>query len=331
MLDFAIESEGGTLEILQISGGEPLLHPDLDQLLQIARSKKVQTILLNTNGLELSSRPDLVKKLAAFQNGFEVYLQFDGVTNAAHQALRGQPLLERKLKALDLLSQNRVPTTLVASIAAGINENEIGPIIVKALQTPSVRGVSFQPIAYFGRIPGKQVRRLDRMTITGVMHRLENQMKQMMRCEHFIPLPCDVDRVAIAYFQKNDDGAFSPVVTRQEAKSWLNNIRNTLRFSPEEFTAVRSAASCCGTDCCGGFAAKIMNLFPRSFFNETSAAEKSRMISERTFRVTITSFVDAYNFELRSMQRECVHVITPDLKKIPFSAYNICHRNTYSQ
>jgi uncharacterized protein YfaS (alpha-2-macroglobulin family) len=51
-----------------------------------------------------------------------------------------------------------------------------------------------------------------------------------------------------------------------------------------------------------------------------SKAEKMDYVSENTFRISISSFVDAYNFDLKSIKKECVHVITPDFKKIPFSA-----------
>jgi uncharacterized radical SAM superfamily Fe-S cluster-containing enzyme len=61
-------------------------------------------------------------------------------------------------------------------------------------------------------------------------------------------------------------------------------------------------------------------------YENCSPREQSKLVTENTFRVTIASFLDAYNFELRSAQSECVHVVTPDLKKVPFSAYNLCHR-----
>jgi len=44
----------------------------------------------------------------------------------------------------------------------------------------------------------------------------------------------------------------------------------------------------------------------------------------------VVSFIDAYNFDMKAMQKECVHVITPDLHKIPFSAYNLLHRSKYA-
>jgi uncharacterized radical SAM superfamily Fe-S cluster-containing enzyme len=49
-------------------------------------------------------------------------------------------------------------------------------------------------------------------------------------------------------------------------------------------------------------------------------------IDQNTFRISVSSFLDAYNFDMKSMQKECIHVITPDLRKIPFSAYNTIYR-----
>jgi 7,8-dihydro-6-hydroxymethylpterin dimethyltransferase len=327
MLDFAIESEGGSLDILQLSGGEPTMHPDLEALINLARSKDIKYVLLNTNGLNLIRHPALVEHLAAIPDRFEVYLQFDGLAEASYQQLRGRRLAELKLEALEVLSRNRIPTTLVASIAAGINEQEIGAIVAQALRTPFVRGVSFQPLAYFGRVPAAQIQRTRRSTLSGIVRELETQMKGMIRQEHLVPLPCDVDRVAIGYFHKAPDGSFAPMITRREARANLASIPNTLRFSPDDFLARIPNLACSSPACCGALADKMLQFFPRAFFNAPNAAAKARIVSETTFRITITSFVDAYNFDLRSCQRECVHVIMPDRRKIPFSAYNLHHRH----
>lgn len=324
MLDFALESEGGHLDILQLSGGEPTLHPDWDKLVGMARSKGVKYVLLNTHGLKLLEQAQLLEKLASFRDGFEVYLQFDGVSDAAYRPLRGRPLAQLKAEVLNALSSRGIPTTLVASVAAGINDHEIGATIVRGLRTRSVRGVSFQPVGYFGRLPDQLVERTRRITLSGVMRRIQTQMKQMIRREHLVPLPCDAERVAVGYFHKGSDGSFAPMVTREQVLESLPHIRNTLRFTPEEMLNVVPA--CSGPGCCGGLAAQIRKYFPQSFFGAGSTA-KARIVSESTFRITITSFLDAYNFDLRSCQRECVHVITPDLRKIPFSAYNLYHRS----
>lgn len=326
MLDFTLESEGGTLDILQLSGGEPTLHPDLIQFIRIARTKGIKFVLLNTNGLQFASDPGLVESLAEFQEGFEVYLQFDGLSDAGNEQLRGRPLRQLKQQALDALSQHRIPTTLVMSVAAGVNDDEIGATVVHAAQTPFVRGVSLQPLAYFGRLPRNHIERLNRVTLSGVIRRLERQTKQIIRKEHLVPLPCDVDRVAVAYFSKGTNAALTPMTARDQVCSNLKSIKNTLRFSAEDMLPSLSGGACSGSSCCGALGASLQRFFPSSFFTARTAAEKARFVSENTFRITITSFLDAYNFDLRSCQRECVHVITPDLKKVPFSAYNLCHR-----
>lgn len=320
-VEFAVESEGGALDILQLSGGEPTEHPQLIEMIKSAWKMGVKYVLLNTHGLTLAEKPDLVRQLAELKSGFEVYLQFDGVTNETHQRLRGKPLFDEKLQALDILSRNGIPTTLVMTVAAGVNDHEVGAIAVKALQTPSVRGVSYQTLAYFGRIPPAHIERTRRTTVSGIIRRLETQMKQMIRSDHLGPLPCDADRVAIGYFFKRPNGEFFPMVTRSDVAANLEQIKNTLSFSPEDF------ASCSpGSGCCGGVAGKVLKAFSSSFLTSSSVADKARFVSENTFRVSIASFVDPYNFDLRSSQRECVHVITPELRKIPFSAYNFHHR-----
>jgi 7,8-dihydro-6-hydroxymethylpterin dimethyltransferase len=327
MLDFALASEGGQLEILQLSGGEPTLHPEWEKLVAMAQAKGVKYVLLNTHGLKLLDGADVLEKLASFQSRFEVYLQFDGLSDAVYRQLRGRPLARLKLEVLEILAKRGIPTTLVASVAAGINDDEIGATIVQALRTPAVRGVNFQPAAYFGRVPAQLIERTRRMTLSGVMRRIESQMKQMIRREHLIPLPCDADQVAVGYFHTGLNGSFAPMIRRDQVLGSLPQVRNTLRFTPEEMVTL--APACAGPGCCSGLAAQIQKFFPKSFFHADRAA-RARMVSESTFRISITSFLDAYNFDLRSCQRECVHVITEDLRKIPFSAYNLYHRTQAS-
>jgi hypothetical protein len=45
------------------------------------------------------------------------------------------------------------------------------------------------------------------------------------------------------------------------------------------------------------------------------------------FRITTTSFMDAYNFDVRQLMKECVHFVLPSGHLVPFSAYNVLYRN----
>jgi uncharacterized radical SAM superfamily Fe-S cluster-containing enzyme len=70
---------------------------------------------------------------------------------------------------------------------------------------------------------------------------------------------------------------------------------------------------------------EVMAILPAGYVKWTPR-ERVAFINTNTFRITISSFVDMYNFDAKSIKRECVHVITPDLRRIPFSAYNMLHR-----
>ena len=44
------------------------------------------------------------------------------------------------------------------------------------------------------------------------------------------------------------------------------------------------------------------------------------------FRITITSFLDAYNFDVRRLMKCCTHHVLPSGHVIPFCAYNVLYR-----
>src|SRR5215471_1913461 len=88
MLDTLVESEGEP-DLLQISGGEPTLHPDLFEILEAVRARPIRHVMINTNGLRIAREPDFVARLAENKRGLEVYLQFDSLARDALINLRG--------------------------------------------------------------------------------------------------------------------------------------------------------------------------------------------------------------------------------------------------
>jgi uncharacterized radical SAM superfamily Fe-S cluster-containing enzyme len=324
MLDFYITSEGGKCDILQLSGGEPTLHPDILSMIEMARTKNIDYVMLNTNGLRIAEDTDFVECLSRFKGGFEIYLQLDGFDDDIYRYFRGKPLADVKQKALKILNEKNIPVTLVTTLERGVNDHSIGKIIEFALATRCIRGINFQPTAYFGRLP--EINPNQRLTITSVIQKIEEQTSGIVLKSDFIPLPCNVDRVAITYFFKEKDNSFVPLTRNLDVQKYLPFIQNTFKFDPDDFLKelTREAFS---KDCCDvmGFFKDIAKYIPFNYFFK-SEEEKINYVTDNTFRISITSFVDAYNFDVKSAQKECVHVITPDLKKIPFSMYNLLHR-----
>ncbi len=317
MIDFYIASEHGNAEILQLSGGEPTLHPQILDIIGYARSTKLAYVMLNTNGLRIAGDEPFVKELARLVGGFEVYLQFDGLDGHASASLRGRDCVPDKLQAIAMLEKHNVPTTLVMTVQAGVNDHQIGDAVALAMRHRNIRGISFQPVAFFGRrpvaAPGP-----DRATLTGVLKQIETQTAGLVKAADFAPLPCHVDRVAVTFLYRKQ-GAYVPVTRGVDLRKFLPYIRNTFAFRAEEFIqATDGSGACCG----------MLNRFSPSFLLK-SREERVQYINDNLFRLSVASFIDAWNFDMKAMQKECVHVITPDLHKIPFSAYNLLHRPKY--
>ena len=324
MMDFFQVTEGGKAEILQISGGEPTLHPQLLEILRLAKAKAFKCVMLNTNGLRLASDESFVRALAELAGGFEVYLQFDTFDPHACEQLRGKDLIQAKRKAAEQLDRYHVPTTLVATIKRGVNDHELGRLVQFGMDTGSVRGINFQPIAYFHGGHGGEAQ--SRTTLTEILERIESQTAGAIRLRDFVPLPCDVERVALAYLYRSA-GRFTPISCGASLSKHLPAIPNTFAFDADDLLAATRAggpaSSCC--DAAASFLRRLRPLIPANYFRSTPAAKVAH-VSSHTFRISVSSFVDPYNFDLKSMQKECVHVITPDFRRIPFSAYNMFHR-----
>ncbi|MDF2533386.1 MAG: hypothetical protein K0Q65_2967 [Clostridia bacterium] len=325
MMNFLQDSERNQAEILQISGGEPTLHPDIISILKMAKAKKFKYVMLNTNGIRIAEDEEFVKELQQFVGGFEVYLQFDGFKPATYQKLRGEDVFSKKQKAVDCLGKHKIPTTLVSSISAGINDDEIGEIFSYGLKQPYIRGINFQPVAFFGRTD--QTAEQNRVTLSGILKRMEQQTSGMLRMDDFIPLPCNVERVAITYMYRSSKGGFVPITRDARIQEYLHLINNTFVYTIED--ALKNAGRSLldlNTSCdCFKFLNDFRKIIPLDFFKK-SKTQKIEYVDQNTFRISVSSFLDAYNFDMKSMQKECVHVITKDLRKIPFSAYNTIHR-----
>ena len=146
-------ADSGPQSNIQLSGGEPTLRDDLPEITAIGRSIGFDFIQINTNGIRLANDPAYVESLKS--SGIaSICLQFDGTEDSIYLDLRGKPLLETKMRAIEQCAQNDIGVVLVPTIVPGMNDHNIGSIIRFAIAiSPVVRGVHFQPVSYFGRFP----------------------------------------------------------------------------------------------------------------------------------------------------------------------------------
>ncbi len=205
----ALAKLGETL--LQLSGGEPTLRDDLPRIVAYAKAAGCKYVQLNTNGLRLADDESYLAELAEAGLSF-VFMQFDGTDEAIHVQLRGEPLLERKLRAVRNCDRYGVGVTLVPTLVPGVNTNDVGNLIKLAVSlSPAVRGVHFQPVSYFGRYPeppGDD----DRYTLDELLAAVVEQTAGLIDEEHLVPSHCDHPLCGFhASFIVESDGSLTPL------------------------------------------------------------------------------------------------------------------------
>lgn len=323
MLDAVVRNEGEP-DVVQISGGEPTLHPDFFKVLELAKARPIRHLMVNTNGIRIAQDEAFAAQLAEFMPDFEIYLQFDSFKAAALQELRGADLRRIREQALERLNRLGISTTLVVTLKKGLNEDEVGAIIDFALKQPCVRGVTLQPIQAAGRTENYDPAR-DRLTLTEVRRRILEQTS-VFKPEDIIPVPCHPDSLAMAYALKLGD-IVTPLTGLIDPQVLINGRRNTIIYEQDD--DVRAA---------------IFKLFATNHSPQSSAATLRDLLCclpmaavpdglgyQNLFRVIIMQFIDAYDFDVRSVKKSCVHIVHPDGRLIPFDTYNLFYRDGLEQ
>jgi uncharacterized radical SAM superfamily Fe-S cluster-containing enzyme len=323
MLDAVVRNEGQP-DIVQLSGGEPTLHPDFFKILDLCKARPIRHLMLNTNGVRIAEDAEFAKRLADYMPGFEVYLQFDSLRERPLRVLRGADLRDTRRRALDRLNALGVSTTLVVTLQKGLNDGEIGEIVDFALTQPCVRGVTLQPVQAAGRLDGFDPAR-DRLTLTEVRRKLIEQTN-VFSAEDVMPVPCHPDSLAMAYALKLDGGV-KPLTRMIDPQVLIEQGRNTIVYEKDE--AIRKT---------------LFKLLSTSHSPQSGAATLRELLCclpmvpvpssigyQNLFRVIIMQFIDAWSFDVRSVKKTCVHIAHPDGRLIPFDTYNLFYRDGLEQ
>ena len=230
MLDIIVTNEGNP-DVVQISGGEPTIHPQFFEILELAKSKPIKHLMLNTNGIRIAKDEEFVAKLASYMPGFEIYLQFDSFKEEALLKLRGEDLRETRLKAIENLNKYNLSTTLVVTIQKGLNNDELGEIIKFGLQQKCVRGVTFQPVQIAGRLENFNPE-TERYTLTECRSDILKQF-DLFNEKDLIPVPCNPDALVMGYLLKTGDNLI-PLTRLIDPSVLLNASGNTIVYEQDE-------------------------------------------------------------------------------------------------
>ena len=340
-IDRLVEVEGQP-EILQLSGGEPTIHPQFEAIFEYACDQPIDIVMINTNGIRLARDDRFLEQVAALNHRCEVYLQFDGFSDSGYQDLRGEPLLETKLRTVERLGEAGINTILVCTVQPGVNDGELGRLVEFGKERPWITGVSFQPATYSGRcvLPDQLEQRI---TFPDIIHGIADQTLGVWRETDFSPLPCAHPNAHTLSYAIRDGEQLLPLARFVDLDNHLDLLSGRITFNrqrAQELISEYLSRQPCGT---GGCPTDELSHKTPAYSAAGSLTESERHLAVQfftramtqqlnprdMFRITTTSFMDAYNFDICQLMKSCVHFILPSGHVIPFSAYNVLYRDGY--
>ncbi|XRP96499.1 tetraether lipid synthase Tes [Methanocaldococcus sp. 16A] len=348
-----LRSEVPPTPAIQFAGGEPTVRPDLPELIRLAKDMGFLHVQLATNGIKLKNI-NYLKKLK--EAGLStIYLQFDGISEKPYIIARGKNLLPIKQKVIENCREIQFNSVvLVPTLVRGVNDNEIGGIIRYAAENVDVvRGVNFQPVSFAGRVD-ERTRLEGRITIPDFIKLVEEQTDGEICEDDFYPVPSVApisvlvekltnDRKPIlsshqhcgasTYVFVDEDGKLIPLPRFIDIEGFFEMVKEKIdEIGKSKIKDVKVL---------GEIALKLPSLIdldkaPKSVNIKTIidliiGVLKSdyNALAELHYHMLMIScmhFMDAYNFDVRRVERCCIHYATPDNRIIPFCTYNTIYR-----
>jgi hypothetical protein len=321
---------------VQLSGGEPTLRDDLPDIVALGRSLGFGFVQLNTNGLRLARDARYVRRLKEAGLGC-VFLQFDGIDDAAHERIRGARLLGAKKAAIARCAEARLGVVLVPTLVPGVNTGQLGAIISFGLErAPAVRGVHFQPVSYFGRFPGRPTD-AERITLPEVMTGIEAQTQGAIRVSSFHPPSAENAHCSFqGSFVRMTDGTLRPSPGAGRTSCCP---APAAAEAPGAGGGRHDGSSCCRPRPAGEDARRARDAVARRWAFPGGAPQAaspgaSRPVGSdsldafleqagvRSFGISGMAFQDAWNIDLDRL-RDCFLHVAGDARIVPFCAYNV--------
>ena len=294
---------------IQLSGGEPTVRDDLPEIVRMAKEMGIEHVEVNTNAVRIAKDIEYLRALK--EAGVDdFYMQFDGTKDDIYLQTRGKSLFELKEQAIANCAEVGIGITLVVTVSPNINLDHVGEIIkYAATKVPTVKGVHFQPISYFGRYPVDPENN-DRVTIPELAQAIEKQTKGVLKADNFIPtscsnVHCDMKSLSVVL----PDHSLFPLTTMALGPpKKTDDVADKTRGEVSQFWRF------------------IENSMDGEDENRSDDGSWRTFVSRaKTHYLTVSAmaFQDVWTGETDRWERCCIHVVTLDGRLIPFCLFNV--------
>jgi len=339
MVENLLEAEG-SIDVLNLSGGEPTIHREYRKFVEYLTSiNEITTVSVATNGLSFIDNDEFV--LFHKENSVIPSLQLDGADDSVYEKLRGIPLLEKKKQIVEKLIEHDINFTMIAVIGRGINDDlkNFKYLYDLFITHENILSLMFQPLVYNSRL-GHNI--MDRVTIPDVIRLAAEAGSDIIEEDDFIPLPCsNANCFSLTHLLQIEDNSYLPFKKFIQQDKYINIIKNKSLFGTDEesFNEIRDLVFELWANTDGMDQSMIENSEKalrsvKSIIKDIQKNNDDMFNPKKTFNtasrkiksVYIHHFMDTDTFDLTRVRRCCTVYPKTDGKFYPLCSYNNIYR-----
>jgi hypothetical protein len=147
IINHILDRSGG-VQLINLTGGEPTLHPQLFEILDACRQEGIGRVTMNSNGIKIAGERRFAERIK--QAGVQVVLSLDTLDPDKSRIIHGRDITKAKRNCLQTLEELDIPTTLLPVCIKGVNESDVADIVHAYFAKPFVRSITVQNMTYTG-------------------------------------------------------------------------------------------------------------------------------------------------------------------------------------
>jgi uncharacterized radical SAM superfamily Fe-S cluster-containing enzyme len=326
----------GEIDIINFTGGEPTLHPELPTFLKMSREAGIRRLTISTNGLKLLNE-DYVVELA--KHDARIVLSLDTFDEEVDKKLLGAKTVKSKLKVLDFLEKHDVTTTILPAVAAGLNDKDVGPLFQLVLDRPNICSLELHTLTFTGQ-GGVGFERSARITTPDLHQLLFDATGGKIAPKDFVPSPLAHPHCySICYLLVLDGEGpkeYVPYARFMGRAKLFDLLQDSIYIQPREKveTVLREAIDELWSNPellpegqADAVLKTLKRLIDEMFPRAPISLEARQKIAERASKaIYIHSHMDEESFDVSRIMKCSIGVPEVDGSNIPTCSYNVLYR-----